>query len=420
VATAASAALERWQADWAAACADGWLGAEGTPAPDAVRAALDLLAELGPAQAAESDLADRIAKMERDRDGFAAELAAMAAALDLPKAPAFDLWHQLRTRVEAAARAAEARAGAERRLAQAQEVRARFATRAEALEARRAPICAHFGVETLREAAERLAALSRRRQLAQERDAAGRALAAALGCATPEAAEKALAGTESDALAAEEASAAAARASAEEALREAHAARAAARAALVAAGGDDAVARIEAERAVVLTELADGLRRHLRLRLGILAVEAGLTAWRERHRGAMLERAAAAFAAITRGAYAGLDTQPGRAEGREELIAIPAGGGAKQVASLSKGTRFQLYLALRVAGHAEYARHRSPMPFLADDIMETFDDARAEAAFAALAQMGRSGQVIYLTHHRHLCEIARAAVPGVRVQSLEG
>jgi uncharacterized protein YhaN len=60
------------------------------------------------------------------------------------------------------------------------------------------------------------------------------------------------------------------------------------------------------------------------------------------------------------------------------------------------------------------------MPFLADDIMETFDDDRAAAAFAALAEMGRAGQVIYLTHHRHLCDIARRAVPGVPVVALEG
>ena len=55
------------------------------------------------------------------------------------------------------------------------------------------------------------------------------------------------------------------------------------------------------------------------------------------------------------------------------------------------------------------------MPFIADDIMETFDDARAAEAFALLGEMSRSGQVIYLTHHQHLCEIAVATCPGARV-----
>ena len=50
--------------------------------------------------------------------------------------------------------------------------------------------------------------------------------------------------------------------------------------------------------------------------------------------------------------------------------------------------------------------------------IETFDDGRATAAFTLLGQMSHHGQVIYLTHHRHLCEIARAACPQARVLDL--
>jgi uncharacterized protein YhaN len=73
---------------------------------------------------------------------------------------------------------------------------------------------------------------------------------------------------------------------------------------------------------------------------------------------------------------------------------------------------------LRVAGYHEFARLRSPVPFIADDIMETFDDLRAEEALGLLAAMAEVGQVIYLTHHRHLCEIARRTCPGVRIHEL--
>ncbi len=37
------------------------------------------------------------------------------------------------------------------------------------------------------------------------------------------------------------------------------------------------------------------------------------------------------------------------------------------------------------------AESRPPVPFIADDIMETFDDARAAQAFAPLGDMSRSG-----------------------------
>jgi len=51
--------------------------------------------------------------------------------------------------------------------------------------------------------------------------------------------------------------------------------------------------------------------------------------------------------------------------------------------------------------------------------METFDDERSAQAFRLLAQIGRIGQVIYLTHHEHLCDIAKRVCPEVRVHQLE-
>ncbi len=52
------------------------------------------------------------------------------------------------------------------------------------------------------------------------------------------------------------------------------------------------------------------------------------------------------------------------------------------------------------------SRERAPpCPFIADYIMETFDDFRAEEAFRPFGEMASVGQVI--THHQHLLEILR-------------
>ena len=94
---------------------------------------------------------------------------------------------------------------------------------------------------------------------------------------------------------------------------------------------------------------------------------------------------------------------------------------ARKADDLSKGTQFQLYLALRIAGYHEYANLREPpsgVPFVADDIMEPFDDDRSEEAFGLLAKMAEVGQVIYLTHHQHLCAIAQKVCPNVRLHRL--
>ena len=71
-----------------------------------------------------------------------------------------------------------------------------------------------------------------------------------------------------------------------------------------------------------------------------------------------------------------------------------------------------------MAGYHEIAATRESLPFIADDIMETFDDFRAEEAFRLFAEMAEVGQVIYLTHHQHLCDMAQRIHPAVRIHDL--
>jgi len=199
--------------------------------------------------------------------------------------------------------------------------------------------------------------------------------------------------------------------------RERFAARNRAEDRIAAVGGDAAVAVLESKRRTVLVTIEDRAIEYLKLKLGIEAAERALRAYRDRHRSSMMARASEAFALISRGAYSELFTQP--SNGSELLIAKGIDGSSKIASELSKGTRFQLYLALRVAGYHEFARARAPVPFLADDIMETFDDFRAEEAFRLLAAMAGQGQIVYFTHHRHLCEIARAVEPSIKIHTLK-
>jgi uncharacterized protein YhaN len=185
---------------------------------------------------------------------------------------------------------------------------------------------------------------------------------------------------------------------------------------LEAIGGDSAVARIDAERRTILLDIEEKAVRFIELKLGVMAAKNALRLYRERHRSSMMARASDAFALMTRGQYSGLTTQP--VKGGEILIAMQRDGQSKVADALSKGARFQLYLALRLAGYYEFAQVRSSVPFIADDIMETFDHVRSEEVFRLFGEMARTGQVIYLTHHQHLCEIAREVVPGVRIHEL--
>src|SRR5690606_9615144 len=156
--------------------------------------------------------------------------------------------------------------------------------------------------------------------------------------------------------------------------------------------------------------------RYLRLRSGSLIAEHGIRAYRDKHRSAMMNRASEAFRLITRDEYTGLATRPDK--DREALIGLSRHGASKLAVEMSKGTQFQLYLALRLAGYEEFATARPSVPFIADDIMETFDEPRSEEVFRLFGQMARVGQVVYLTHHRHLCEIAAQVLPTVRIHEI--
>ena len=408
-----------WLRAWREACAGTWLGeAEGEPALGAVKQSLKALDELRATLSVCAELEDRIAKMERDKLVFADEVGAVAAALDLNDVPG-----DVRQRVDAIEeRVARAGENARRRAEKAdalKEAHGRLKPIVEELEvnARRASaMTAFFAVETLADVAVKLEDCKRRDALRAEIALEKAAIIAANVAGSLEAARAILERADAAALTAELAALKARAPHDDQTHAEAHSAHREAVKRLEAVGGDDAVARLEEKRRTILEAVNDGARRYLTLRAGIAAAEEALRLFRDRHRGAMMDRASEAFRLISRGAYRALTTAPNGQS--ETLIALGADGGSKEAAQLSKGARFQLYLALRVAGYHELAKTRAPAPFVADDIMETFDHFRAEEALRLFADMGRVGQVIYFTHHQHLAELAKAVCPEARVHEL--
>ena len=410
----------RWRADWREACAGAWLAEGGAEPPlGAVRQVLSALADLRSALAECDSLDHRIEAMHRDRRAFADEVADIARALGVedigdPLAIADAVEQRVARAHEDERRRAEKRTALGHARAALAEVAGKRALNAKLA----AAMTERLGASTLGEAAQKLDACRRRDVLIEEVAKETRAILA-LGVADGlEATRAALDGADRTALVAELADFEAQQADEDAAHAERFARFSDAKRRLDAVGGDDAVARIEEKRRTILEEIKEGARRYLTLRAGVAAAEAALSLYRERHRGAMMERASRAFCEISRGAYRGLAAEPNGDS--ETLIALSADGGSKTAEQLSKGARFQLYLALRVAGYHELAKTRPPAPFVADDIMETFDHFRAEEALRLFADMGRAGQVIYLTHHLHLVEIAKRVCPEARVHELAG
>jgi uncharacterized protein YhaN len=415
----ATVADQRWSAAWAKACSACWLGEAGAaPSLETVRESLAAVADLGPMLEKQTGLADRITKMAKDQAVFAVEVAAIADELALAASSdaILDVARAINARVQTANAAQASRAGKQQSLESARERQCGLAETLAILTKRKAEMTAFFGVGSLAEVGAKLQSIERKAELDEQAEAAARDILNALGLATMDAAERALDSADRAALEAEFAELKARFDDQDQRSRDLFSAHSKAVDRVEAVGGDDAVARIEEQRRTMLLEIEERALRYLKIRVGSAAAEQALRAYRDRHRSSMMARASEAFQTISRGAYTGLATQPDKDD--EILIALAAEGGSKLASELSKGTRFQLYLALRVAGYHEFARTRRPVPFIADDILETFDDFRAEEAFRLFADMAGVGQVIYLTHHRHLCDIAQRICPGARTHGL--
>ena len=129
----------------------------------------------------------------------------------------------------------------------------------------------------------------------------------------------------------------------------------------------------------------------------------------------LLIRISEVFRTITGGAQAGVRIEDSR-DG-QTMVALEADGVTrKSLDQLSEGTCDQLYLALRIAALEDYAANTAPLPFIADDILQTFDDPRTEATLRALLELSERVQVIVLTHHTHVGDLAARMPDGaVRV-----
>ncbi|MFC3216142.1 ATP-binding protein [Novosphingobium panipatense] len=123
----------------------------------------------------------------------------------------------------------------------------------------------------------------------------------------------------------------------------------------------------------------------------------------------MLLRASEIFRRLTIGRYAALRIDSDGPNSR--LLGLRDDGRTVvDVGAMSEGTTDQLFLALRLAAVEQSIAAGVRLPFLADDLFVNFDDERSEAGFRVLAELARSTQVLFFTHHPHLAAIARSVV----------
>ncbi|NMC19116.1 MAG: hypothetical protein GYA33_01740, partial [Thermogutta sp.] len=92
------------------------------------------------------------------------------------------------------------------------------------------------------------------------------------------------------------------------------------------------------------------------------------------------------------------------------LLAEDREGRNYSLDQLSRGTREQLFLCLRLAWASHFARRSEPLPLVLDDVLVNFDQARAESACETLMDFAGEGrQVLLFTCHDHVAGLFAAA-----------
>lgn len=414
--------LGAWQAEWR----EAWraLGHDATPSAADGSALLELYETLRGLAAQASEARERLEAMRAEIAGFGAACLRLCQLLQ-PDAPMEDAFATARALAGRLGQEAEKRSRldllrqqAEQAAQQVAEAEEAAATAAAALRA----TLAEAGATTLAEADERLAlAAERHRQEAEVADG-GQALAREGDGLGLEELRAEAAGHPAESLEAALAEARTEQQALTQQISEAATEAARLRAERDALHNDEGLAQAAQDQQAAMAQLGQTLEDALLAQVAASLLDAAMGQLQEAGDDALLRRIGTFFAALTEGAYPAVQSREDE-KGLAHLVIRRRDFPEEDVAveALSEGTRDQLFLALRLVAIEDQVAGGTALPFLGDDILQSFDDGRATAAFRALLDFSETTQVILLSHHRHLADLAAAALPpgALHLQSLE-
>ncbi len=406
---AAVGAMDRWREAWAILL--GRLGRPQDESSAAVAAVLEGIAALERHHLDALSLAERIDGMEADLDRFAETVSALA--LELGQAPGATAAETARGLIERATAASQAEAawGQGRQAMQsAAEAEKKARDDLRDVRTRLEAVIAACGATDPEGAEARIAASRAHADQVARRDAArakllehGDGLAAAVLRADADAVPV-------DEMPSRREAAAEAATSAQTRAEQASVALNESQRTLDQAAASTEPMEAQADHEAAIAVFDRLLEEQLVLHLASTMLGNAMREVEETLGGSALARTSEAFSAVTGGAYV-LQSHDGPKG--EELYAIEQAfpNERKELTELSEGTRDQLYLALRMEALRGHCQSAMAVPFIADDILQTFDDERAAAALRALCELSANLQVVVLTHHPHLQAVAKTLSP---------
>ena len=171
---------------------------------------------------------------------------------------------------------------------------------------------------------------------------------------------------------------------------------------------------LRVQRAVLMEELREHAQRWAKLTLAGELLTRARDRFQTERQPAVIQRAQKIFANVTAGRYENLFAPPGE----QTVTVVERSGRHKQPAQLSRGTREQLYLALRFGLIREFGERTESLPVIVDEVLVNFDPPRAQRAAEAFAELSLTNQVLVFTCHPSTVEAFTTAQPSAHVIEL--
>ena len=159
--------------------------------------------------------------------------------------------------------------------------------------------------------------------------------------------------------------------------------------------GEEESSRMRMERNILLEQLRDYARDWSRLTLAQNLLHEARRKFERERQPEVVRHAQKVFAAITEGRY----RQVYAPLGEQTITVIDADGRSKQPSELSRGTREQLFLALRFGLIRDLGQRTEPLPVIVDEVLVNFDPDRALRAAVAFTELSDTNQVLVFTCH---------------------
>ena len=168
-------------------------------------------------------------------------------------------------------------------------------------------------------------------------------------------------------------------------------------------------------RNILLEQLGEYAREWSRLAIAEVLVEKTRRKFEKEHQPKVIQHAQEFFSKVTGHRYPKLYVPVGQ----QTVTVSDDTGSTKQPSELSRGTREQLYLALRFGLIREFGEHAEPLPVVVDEALVNFDPERANRAAESFAELTQTNQVLVFTCHPNIAELF-ATVAGAVVIDITG